>query len=259
MTTTLSRLWKNEVLKTAIVIVLIPVLVGCFWFGLPRALNTEMFPVFTVTSGSMCIPSGECDVFSHAFERTLHVGDLIVIQGVDAKELKTTYPNSDIIVFRNPTKDVKDPQANIVHRIVDVVEVNGKFYFHTKGDGNGGSNVWPQTPMQGIDRWQSGTGDSLSAFEGAISEDYVYGKVVMRIPWVGSIALLSQQYSVIPIILFLLIILLVVFEFVLPLMKKKSLQPQTITKETIELTEVTINPTVQEEQVNLLETQEDGN
>jgi len=214
-------LWKNETFKTVVVIGVIPLLlVTCLYFGFPRMLNTEVFPVFTVISGSMCIPSGECDVFSHAFERTLHVGDLIVIQGVDAKELKTTYPNSDIIVFNDPKLAKNDPHANIVHRIVDVVEVNGTLYFHTKGDGNGGSNVWPQTPKS-VDPWQSGTGDSLSTFESAISEDYVYGKVVMRIPWVGSIAQFFQQNNIIWIILILLAVLFMIFTFVLPLMKKK--------------------------------------
>jgi len=201
-------------------IVLIPILLTVFWFGLPVALNTEMFPVFTVTSGSMCIPPS-CDLFSHAFERTLHRGDLIVIQGVNAEDLKTNYPNSDIIVFRNPIRAVDDPEANIVHRIVDVVEVDGKLYFHTKGDGNGYPNVWPQTPKQGIDPWYSTSEDPNSTYESAISEDYVYGKVVLRIPWVGSLALLSQQYSVIPIILIMLIMLIIIFEFVLPAIKKK--------------------------------------
>ncbi|MCL1977323.1 MAG: hypothetical protein FWG55_04350 [Candidatus Bathyarchaeota archaeon] len=221
--TTLRRLWKNEIFKTAITLALIPILVAGFWFGLPKALNTEIFPLFAVTSGSMCIPhDSQCNLFSHTFERTLHVGDLLIIRGVDAKDLKTDYPDSDIIVFRNPTSAPNDPKANIVHRIVDVVEVNGTLYFHTKGDGNGYPNVWPQTPTRSIDDWRSTTEDPSSTYNGAISEDYIYGKVIMRVPWIGSLALQSQKYSIIPVILIILIILLVTFEFVLPLIKKKK-------------------------------------
>ncbi|MCL2691279.1 MAG: hypothetical protein FWE56_03365, partial [Candidatus Bathyarchaeota archaeon] len=219
---TLKKLQSKEIIKTAVVVSLIPILLAGFWFGLPAALNTKMFPVFTVISGSMCIPQGECDTFSHAFEKTLHIGDLIVIQGVNARDLKTEYPNSDIIVFRNPKIAANDAHANIVHRIIDVVEVDGTLYFHTKGDGNGYPNVWPQIPTAyNRDFWQS-PDDPNGTYNGAISEEYVYGKVVMRIPWLGTLAILSQQYSVIPIILGVLIILLVVFEFILPFMKKKT-------------------------------------
>jgi signal peptidase I len=221
LATTLRRLWKNETFKTAITIALIPILVAGFWFGLQVALNTDIFPLFTVTSSSMCIPPGQCDTFSHTFERTLHIGDLLVIQGVDGNDLNTNYPNSDIIVFRDPTLPANDPRANIVHRIVSTVEYNGTLYFYTKGDGNGYPNVWPN-PAQSTDHWSASTEDPSSAYDGAISEDYVYGKVVMRIPWIGSLALLSQQFTVIPIILVLIIIVLVVLEFVLPLLKKKS-------------------------------------
>jgi signal peptidase I len=229
---TLRRLWKNDTFRTVITIALIPILVAGFWFGLPIALNTQTFPVFTVISGSMCIPPGQCNTFADTFERTLHVGDLIIIQGVDAKDLKTDYPNSDIIVFRNPQLPKNDARANIVHRIIDAVEVNGTLYFHTKGDGNGYPNVWPQTPAQSIDSWHSTTEDVTSTYEGAISQDYVYGKVVMRIPWIGSIAMQSQKNSIIPIVLGIIIVLLIIFEFVLPLIKKKRSTPTAIEKTT---------------------------
>ncbi|MGD6933557.1 MAG: hypothetical protein ACQCN5_05065 [Candidatus Bathyarchaeia archaeon] len=212
MTTVLRRLWKNEYFKTAVTIALIPLLVLGFWFGLQVALNTRIFPLFAVTSESMCIPPGECDPLAHTFVRTLHVGDLLIIQGVDPKDLKTDYPNSDIIVYQNPYLSASDPAANIVHRIVKYEDINGTRYFWTKGDGNGYPNVWPN-PAESTDPWSP------------ISEDYVYGKVVMRIPWIGGFALLSKEFNVIPIILVIIIIVIVVFEFVLPLIKKKTRQP----------------------------------
>jgi signal peptidase I len=219
LTATLRRLWKNDYFKTVITIALIPLLVAGFWFGLQAALNTRIFPLFTVTSGSMCIPDGPCDPFAHTFERTLHVGDLLVIQGVDPKDLKTDYPNSDIIVFQNPALPADDQMANIVHRIVSTEEVNGTLYFHTKGDGNGYPDVWPNPPTTAVDVW---VGPSNSTYHGAVSQNYVYGKVIMRIPWFGELALLSQHFTVIPIILMVIILILVVIEFVLPLIKKKA-------------------------------------
>ncbi len=157
----------------------------------------------------MCIPPGSCDMFAHTFERTLHIGDLLIIQGVDAEDLKTDYPNSDIIIYRNPSLPADDPSANIVHRIVKYEDINGTHYFWTKGDGNGYPNVWPN-PAESTDPWCP------------ISEDHVYGKVIMRIPWVGALSLLAQEFSVIPIILALIIIVLVLIEFVIPLIKKKQ-------------------------------------
>ncbi len=212
MAAALRRLWKNEYFKTAVTIALIPLLVLGFWFGLQVALNTRIFPLFAVTSESMCIPPGECDPLAHTFVRTLHVGDLLIIQGVDPKDLKTDYPNSDIIVYQNPYLPASDPDANIVHRIVKYEDINGTRYFWTKGDGNAYPNVWPN-PAESTDPWSP------------ISEDHVYGKVVMRIPWIGFFALISKEFNVIPIILAVIIIVLVVVEFVLPLMKKKASQP----------------------------------
>ncbi|MCL2289018.1 MAG: signal peptidase I [Candidatus Bathyarchaeota archaeon] len=237
MATTLRTLWKNDVFKTIITLALIPIIIIGFWAALPKALNTDVFPLFVVISPSMCIPNEDCSVFSHTFERTLHVGDLIIIQGADAKDLKTDYPNSDIIVFRNPTVAINDSKANIVHRIVDVVEVDGKLYFYTKGDGNRYPHVWPQEPptREYLDDWRSNpVEDPNSTYDGAISQDYVYGKVVMRIPWVGSIAMQSQKNSAIPMILGVIIVLIIIFEFILPLIRKRSTQTIETIKDTNE-------------------------
>ncbi len=225
MAATFRRLWKNEYFKTAITIALIPLLVAGFWFGLQAALNTRIFPLFTVTSESMCIPPGLCDSLSHPFERTLHIGDLLVIQGVDPKSLNTNYPNSDIIVFQKPDMDPNDPEANVVHRIASSIEVNGTLYFYTKGDGNNYPNVWPNPITTSVDTWAPDPSNPSSVYNNqAISEDYVYGKVIMRIPWVGSLSLLAQTYTFIPIILVIIIIILVMFEFVLPLLKQNNNQ-----------------------------------
>jgi signal peptidase I len=209
----LKRFWRNDYFQTAVIIGLIVAVVLGFFYGSQLVLNTP-YPTLTVETGSMCIPfDGLCDGWSHPFARTLHVGDLLIVQGVNADELNTNYPNSDVIVFHEPG----NPDRLIVHRIAAVQEINGKLYFQTKGDGNGGSNYrWPTIPpVSEYDPWPGGQG---------ISQDLVVGKVVGRVPWVGLVTLFMRQNALgLPIVI-ALIILLVVLEFVLPILKKKPVQ-----------------------------------
>lgn len=207
MIPTLKKLWHNEYIQTIVVIGLIALFIFGFWYGLQIALNTP-YPALAVISGSMCVPyDGACDGWSHPFSHTLHIGDLIIVQGVKPEELNADYPNSDIIVFKKP----EDPDELIVHRIVAVDEINGTLYFRTKGDGN--SHIkWPEipTPLE-YDPW------GTNGVPG-IREDYVVGKVVMRIPWVGHIVLFMRNSIGLPIIVALIIIILIV-EFIIPLLK----------------------------------------
>ncbi|MEM2081046.1 MAG: hypothetical protein QXP44_00870 [Candidatus Bathyarchaeia archaeon] len=207
MIPTLKKLWHNEYVQTIIVIGLIALFIFGFWYGLQIALNTP-YPALAVISGSMCVPyDGACDGWSHPFSHTLHIGDLIIVQGVKPEELNADYPNSDIIVFKKP----EYPDELIVHRIVAVDEINGTLYFRTKGDGN--SHIkWPEipTPLE-YDPW------GTNGIPG-IREDYVVGKVVMRIPWVGHIVLFMRNSIGLPIIVALIIIILIV-EFIIPLFK----------------------------------------
>jgi len=100
------KILKNETVQTVIVVILIATVVFGVWYGSQLVLNTDIPPALAVVSGSMCIPyHGACDGWTHPFDRRLHVGDIIIIQGVNPQELNTDYPNSDIIVFHNP----KDP------------------------------------------------------------------------------------------------------------------------------------------------------
>ena len=221
----LTKIKKSDNLKSAIAIALVVAVVLGFFIGLRAVLNTDV-PVRVVESGSMCVPyDGACDGWlsaSHPFEQTLHKGDIIIIQGIKPEDLNTNYPNSDIIVYQNPT----NPQATpIVHRIVAVENIDGILYFQTKGDGNG--QKWPATPST-IDYdsntlWRTGQG---------VPENLVIGKVVMRIPWFGWVTLFLRSYSWgLPLIISL-IILLIVVEFVIPIIrqKKKPVTPQESTK-----------------------------
>jgi len=214
MNTTI-RVRNNEYAKTLIVIALIVGIVLGFFFGLQLILNNPV-PVRVVESGSMCIPYGRlCNGWlslNHPFARTLHKGDLIIIQGVDPKDLNTNYPNSDIIIYENPTDPTSTP---IVHRIVTSYEVNGTLYFQTKGDGN--DDKYPQMPpVREYDSntiWTTGEG---------VPQDLVAGRVVMRIPYFGWITLLLKDNPWgLPLII-AVILLLVVLEFIIPIIKGKK-------------------------------------
>jgi signal peptidase I len=208
LTATLKKLWKNEYVQTVAVIGLIALAVFGFWYGSQAVLNTP-YPALAVVSGSMCIPyDGACDEWTHPFSQTLHIGDLIIVQGTDPADLNANYPNSDIIVFHRPN----DPEELIVHRIVAKEERNGTLYFYTKGDGNG--NKWPSTPKRSeYDPWSP------------IPEDLVVGKEVMRIPWLGHVVLFMRNSIGLPLVV-ALIILIIIVEFVFPLLRGKKLPEQ---------------------------------
>ncbi len=211
----LKKIWNNDYVKTAAAIGLIVALVLGLFLGLRLVLNTSV-PIRVVESGSMCVPYGQaCDGFlslTHPFDQTLHKGDILIIQGVKPEEFNGNYPNSDIIVYENP----RDPTGTpIVHRIVAIENISGTLYFQTKGDGNGYTK-YPEVPSE--DEWDSHT---LWTSGQGVSQDAVEGRVVTRIPWFGWIALIMQQSSWgLPLVIGL-IVLLVVVEFVIPILKEK--------------------------------------
>jgi len=204
----LKKLWKNEYIQTVVVIGLIALAVFGFWYGSQVVLNTP-YPALAVVSGSMCIPyDGACNGWTHPFDHTLHIGDLIIVQGVNPQDLNADYPNSDIIVYHKPT----DRDELIVHRIVAKEERDGVLYFSTKGDGNG-VNKWPNMPLKSdYDPWNGDLG---------VPEDLVVGKVVMRIPWLGHVVLFMRNSIGLPIVI-ALIIILVIIEFIFPLLRVKK-------------------------------------
>ena len=209
----ISKIMQNEYVKSGIVIAVIVIVVLGLFLSLRFVLNTDV-PVRVVESGSMCVPYGYlCDGWSHPFDQTLHVGDIIIIQGVNPEDLNADYPNSDVIVYLNPTDLSATP---IVHRIVAKNEVNGSLYFQTKGDGNP-HEKWPAAvPPSDYDSqtlWPGGPDEGVPA-------DLVLGRVVMRIPWFGHITLFLQKNPYgLPVIIGLIMLLLIV-EFILPVIRK---------------------------------------
>lgn len=169
-----------------------------FWYGSRLVLNTD-YPMLAVASGSMCmLPGPYCDGWSHPFERTLHVGDLIVVQGVRPEDIYAAPYNEsgrsgDIIVFRQLYGE-----DLIVHRAIEKTTLsNGTVVsFVTKGDGNSG----PDQP---------------------IPASHLVGRVVLRIPWIGHLALYMRNSTGILIIVALVIVLIVI-EFILPAITGKK-------------------------------------
>jgi len=214
-----KKVLKNDYVKTAIAIALIVAIVLGFFFGLGLALGTSV-PVRVVESGSMCTEIVGCNGWSHPFEETLHVGDIIVIQSVNPEGLNADYPNSDIIVYQNPNLRGNLDATPIVHRIVAKYQANGIWYFQTKGDGNGEN--WPATPISSEydshTLWSTGEG---------VPQDLVLGKVVLRIPYFGWITLFMRGNSwALPLVIGL-IMLLVVVEFILPIVRTQKKQKQS--------------------------------
>ena len=207
-TVKLRQLWKNEYFQTIITVLLVVVIVFGFWYSFQLALNTQ-YPALAVVSGSMCrVQDGRCDGWSHPFAPTLHKGDLIIVQGINPKALRV----GDIIVYHRPLFSSSDPGELIVHRIIEVENntTNGLVYFETKGDANSGPDPFDYD-YRGTDY----------AWHGKISENLVVGRVIMRIPWIGHMAILMRNTFGIFIIAILIIIILII-EFAFPSSKPEE-------------------------------------
>lgn len=128
----------------------------------------------------MCVGDGSCNGWAHPFEHTLHVGDLVLIEGVNASNLNVNYPDSDVIAFYNPAASTE-----IVFRRIVNSTINGDVFFYAKGDGNAAAD-WPAVSDSYVhDVWIS---SNASTPMEPISQDMILGKVVMRVPWVGNVA-----------------------------------------------------------------------
>ena len=204
----LRKLSKNNYFKTIVTIALIVTITAGFFLSMQLSLGTSA-PLRVVESGSMCVPyDGACEGWislDHPFAQTLHKGDIIIIQAVNPADLNANYPNSDIIVYRN-----SNGVTPIVHRIVDKQEINGTLYFKTKGDGNG-PVTWPAIPNYY---------DNIPDTKG-VPQNLIEGKVILRIPWFGWITLLMRGNSwALPVVIGLILLLLII-EFILPVIKEK--------------------------------------
>jgi len=105
-------------------------------FLLKVVLNTSI-PLAAVESSSM-IP-------------TLNIGDVVIIVGVNPEDIKV----NDIIVYNkvvlkpSPESAIIPLRTPIIHRVVGMVNVNGRIFFITKGDGNIVRDSW-YVPEEGV-------------------------------------------------------------------------------------------------------------
>jgi signal peptidase I len=110
-------------------------------------LDTEKYQVLTFTTTTM--------------EPTIMEGHRILVdKQVNPHDLKTDYPDSDIIVYYTP-----DHNSFVASRIVSVEEVDGKLVFRTKGDSNAVTKYPDMPSMSECDPWE-------------VTEDMIFGKVV---------------------------------------------------------------------------------
>jgi len=144
--------------------IIILIVTGIIFVGIPYVFGCEK-PFMVVVSRSM--------------EPTIHVNDLIVITGIDPGDIKV----GDIIVFESPV----NPNMLIVHRVIKIIEKNGKLYFKTKGDNNRLEDPW------------------------LIDEKEIIGKVVFIIPYIGVFARVLLENPLLKISLIIVLIVLVVY------------------------------------------------
>ncbi len=160
----IRELLKNEIIQTAILMVIVIGGVAGFWFGLRFALRTE-YPVLAVASGSM--------------EPVLYRGDLIIVQGVvNASDIKAGYLDAeepgDIIIFHEWTYHDGDL---IVHRAVQKIpQADGSFYFKTKGD-----KYWHPGDTS-TDPWE-------------VKESNIVGRYVGKVSWLGYVPLFMREVA----------------------------------------------------------------
>jgi len=95
------------------------------------------------------------EFLTYKFKNGFNIGDIMFLKGKEPKDIK----NGDVLVF-----DV-NIGVPIIHRVIDVRDVNGKYYYTTKGDHNPG--LFEQIG------------------EANISEDQVIGVAVFKVPWLG--------------------------------------------------------------------------
>ncbi len=177
---------QNSYVKIAVAIGLIAVIVLGFYVALTFALGNSV-PVRVVSTGSMCTASDGCDGWSCNFLPTLHVGDLIFIQTLNPPEYNAAYPYSDILVYQPPNSNRNPETCPVAHRIVaKYQDSSGVWYFQTKGDGVG--TPWPAEPSES----ECDSHTFWTTCEG-VSQDLVYGRVVMRVPYVGLVAIFVQN------------------------------------------------------------------
>ncbi len=177
---TLRKIWHfiwydNSIWSWIINVILAFVIIKYLIFpGLGLVLGTKL-PIVAVVSSSMehdgsfdqwwqsqkdyyenlGISKEEFQIFQ--LRNGFNKGDIIFLLGKDPDEIRI----GDVIVFKSGRPDP------IIHRVVEIKQENGRYFFHTKGDHNLAS---------------------IQAFgfdETKISDDMVLGRALFKVPLLG--------------------------------------------------------------------------
>ncbi len=154
--------WDNrsEMVKTGVLLILV-VGVTLGGYGVFMAAMGTTTPLVVVTSESM-VP-------------TINVGDLLVLQGRTEEGIQV----GDIVVYQ----DDWNPNP-IVHRVVEIEEIDGVFFYYTRGDANSQRDPGNRTI------------------------DEIVGEVVLIIPQIGHVSLwLKEPLGQITIVVIFILIL----------------------------------------------------
>ncbi len=132
--------------------------------------------------GILCLAMGTptpiAVVTSESMETALYKGDLLILQARAPEDIQI----DDIIVFQDKTWS---PTERIVHRVVDIQEINGTLYYYTKGDHNPSPDDQERT------------------------YDEIIGVVVVRIPFIGYVSLFLRDNLLIVLLMVIIVILVI--------------------------------------------------
>ncbi len=150
-----------------------------------RAVSGTNMPVAAVQSGSM--------------EPNIPTGSLIFVRAADPSEISAGPPPvGDTVIYLQPGTRVEDyfiftsfDPLPISHRVIGKVEVNGTYYFLTKGDANIYPDQSPSNPLS----W--------------VPEDRIIGKVVYSIPYLGYPFLWFKNIWLVSLVVLLIMIIII--------------------------------------------------
>lgn len=116
---------------------------------------------------------------SDSMKDTIQTGDLVIIRDTDIKDIKS----NDILSYRD------NNNAIITHRVISIVENDGKRLFETKGDNNHSADVE------------------------LVSENLIEGTYVMRITHLGFVLVFlgSTAGKVVAVLVFVILLLISLF------------------------------------------------
>ncbi len=178
-------IWKDDSLLSWIVsLVLAFIIVKFIFFPLLSLIFATSLPLVVVESGSMHHPGGfignslglnsnfeiwwqekspwylensinKTEAANWPLKTGLEIGDIVLVSGYGKFEI------GDIIIFS------ADQEHPVIHRIINIQEIDGKTYYSTKGDNNPGQ----------------------IANEKQIPEEDIIGKALFKVPKLGWIKL----------------------------------------------------------------------